>query len=200
MESNKIFRIILTKDEVFFKYKNPIDPNKIKLLSINKSKNTIKFENPGILKEKTIKRKCQAQAILGIINIKKIDFVLFVTSSQEIGEMKGEKIYKIVEVDFCEIPNSNIDKSKVSESAIKDIKEGISKLLKLGFYFSFGLDLTNSQQNQYKINYSNLKKNRDSKENPDNEKEENKANVISFSDKMEKIFRTSNKKYFFNYN
>ena len=103
-----------------------------------------------------IKKIYKAKVILGIINIKDIDFILFVKSSDNIGKIKDENIYKISEVDLCEIKQLNLDKTVFHE--INKIKEGISKLLQTGFYYSFGLDLTNSEQNHHKIFY-NLRKN-----------------------------------------
>ena len=194
MEDEEPFRIISTNEEVFLKYKNDLDPNIVKLLSINLNKKEIKVEDAEILKNKKINHKHIAKAILGIINIKGLDFILFVKSSKVIGIINREIIYKILEVDFCEIPNKNVKREEIDEDQIKYFKEGISKLLKLDFYYSFGFDLTNSQQNQSKILY-NLKKN--------NKDENNNENKNSFDDiglKIKKIYKTSYKKYFFNYN
>ena len=201
MENEKIFRVISTEEEIFIQYKNSLAPNIIKLLSININKNEIKIENPEILKNISKIRKTKAKAILGIIKIKEIEFLLYVTSSEIVGQIKGEAIYRISEVDFCEIPNKNLNKNEYAdEFQIKYIKEGISKLLKLGFYYSFGLDLTNSQQNQSKIIY-NLTKGK-----KNNTKKENDIEIINnetisdFSSKIKNIYKTTYKKYFFNYN
>ena len=191
MENDQPFRVIATKDELFLKYKNILEPNITKLLSININKNEIKKENPDILNNKTIIVKEKSNAILGIINIKDIEFVLFVTSCKIIGKFKDEPIYQILDVNFCEIPKL-IKPEYIDEDQIRYIKEGISKLLKLGFYYSFGIDLTNSQQNQYKILY-NIKK----KENL----ELCKSESIDYLDsKIKNIYKTIYKKYFFNYN
>ena len=201
MENENLFRVITTEEEILIQYKNALDPNIIKLLSINLNKNEIKIENPEKLKNISKIKKSKAKAILGIINIKEVEFLLFVTSSDIVGQMKGETIYRILEVDFSEIPNKKLNKSEyIDEDQIKDIKDGISKLLKLGFYYSFGLDLTNSQQNQSKILY-NLKKNK----NKDLKKEDdigirNNENINNLSSKVKQIYKTTYKKYFFNYN
>ena len=194
MEDDNPFRVILSEEEVFLKYKNYLDPNIMKLLSINLNKKEIKVEDPEILKNIKISQKYKAKAILGIINIKNVEFILFVKSSEAIGLIKGEIIYRITEVDFCEIPNKNLKREEIDEDQIKYFKEGISKLLKLGFYYSFGIDLTNSQQNQSKILY-NLKKN-----NKDEIKNEKKNGLDDLDLKIKKMYKTSCKKYFFNYN
>ena len=182
MNNEKPFTIISSGEEVFLQYKKD---SIIRLISINIINNIIKQENPEILQKKVIYKTFNSNAILGIINIKNIEFVLFVTSSDIIGKMNNEIIYRISDVDFCEIPNGEI--KYVDEEQIKQIKDGISKLLKLGFYYSFGLNLTNSQQNQAKIMY--------------NMKNQNKNNVFnSINEKIKNIFMTSCKKYFFNYN
>jgi hypothetical protein len=126
-----------------------------------------------------------AKAILGIINIKDIEYVLTVLSSNIVGKMKNEIIYKITEVEFFEIPNGQMKFN--DEEQIKQIKDGISSLLKLGFYYSFGLDLTNTQQNQAKILY-----------NMNNPNYYN--NMNNLEQKMKHIFITSCKKYFYNFN
>ena len=178
MENDNPFTIISSGEEVLLQFKN----NTItKLISINIINNIIKIENPDILEKKVTYKVLNAKAILGIINIRDLEFVLFVKSSEIIGKMKNEIIYKISEVDFCEIPNGKV--TYYDKEQINQLKEGISKLLKLGFYYSFGLDLTNSQQNQAKILY--------------NMKNKNNFNI---EDKNKRIFMTSYKKYFFNYN
>ena len=200
IDKHRLFRVILTNEEVFLRYKNPVDPKASPILSINLSKNEIKKEKYEILETKSIIKKYKAKAILGIINIKEVEFVLFVTSSEIIGQMKEENIYRISEVDFCEIPNKRLNKSEyIDEDQIKYIKDGISKLLKLGFYYSFGLDLTNSQQNQSKILY-NLKKKKSGEtlKNENNEEMEKGNNNLEL--KIKKIYKTIYKKYFFNYN
>ena len=157
MEDDKLFRVISTDEEVYLEYKNKYKKEEsIRLLSINLNNNEIKLENPDLLEKKKFNQKHKAKAILGIINIKGVEFILFVTSCDLIGHLKDEAIYRISEVDFCQIPNKKLNESEyIDEEQIREIKDGISKLLKLGFYYSFGLDLTNSQQNQLKIIYSN---------------------------------------------
>ena len=201
MESEKIFRVISTEEEIFIQYKNSLTPNIIKLLSININKNEIKIENPEMLKNISKIRKTKAKAILGIIKIKEIEFLLYVTSSEIVGKIKGETIYKISEVDFCEIPNKNLNKNEYAdEFQIKYIKEGISKLLKLGFYYSFGLDLTNSQQNQSKIIYNLMKGKYKNTKKEDDIEIINNETISVFSSKIKNIYKTTYKKYFFNYN
>ena len=181
MENDRPFTIICSGEEVYLQYKN----NSVnKLISINIINNNIKFENPENLQKKVIYKMYYSNAILGIINIRDIEYVLFVTSSDVVGKMKNETIYRISEVEFCEIPGGQVRLN--DEEQIKQIKDGISKLLKLGFYYSFGLDLTNSQQNQAKILYNMKIKN----SNLNNNLEE----------KKKRIYMTSYKKYFFNYN
>ena len=79
MENENLFRVITTEEEILIQYKNGLDPNIIKLLSINLNKNEIKIENPEKLKNISKIKKSKAKAILGIINIKEVEFLLFVT-------------------------------------------------------------------------------------------------------------------------
>ena len=184
MENESQFTILSSGEEIFLQYKNN---SSNKLISINVIKNIIKLENPEILQKKVVYKTYNAKAILGIINIREIEYLLFVTSSEIVGKIKNEIIYRISEVDFCEIPNGQIKYN--DEEQINQIKNGIAKLLKLGFYYSFGLDLTNSQQNQAKILYDKKNKNKLMNLNLDN-----------FEDKIKRIYMTSYKKYFYNYN
>ena len=184
MENESQFTILSSGEEIFLQYKRN---SANKLISINVIKNIIKLENPEILQKKVVYKMINAKAILGIINIREIEYLLFVTSSEIVGKIKNEIIYRISEVDFCEIPNGQIKYN--DEEQINQIKNGIAKLLKLGFYYSFGLDLTNSQQNQAKILYDKKNKNKLMNLNLDN-----------FEDKIKRIYMTSYKKYFYNYN
>ena len=106
--------------------------------------------------------------------------------------MKDEAIFRISEVDFCEIPNNKINKfENVEEDQIRYIKDGISKLLKLGFYYSFGLDLTNSQQNHFKILYAlkKQKQNNNNNNNNDDDEELDSFDLNLIEKKMKNIFK-----------
>ena len=114
MKNEIPFLIILSDEEIFLEFKySSIPENIIKLISININKNQINLENPTILEKKKINEKYNAKAILGIINIFEVELILFVTSSEIVCKMKDEIIYKINEVDFCEIPNKKLNKSTI---------------------------------------------------------------------------------------
>ena len=179
MDNEKPYRIIISGAETFLEYK---DLSTIKLISININTKIVRSENPEILRKSIIYKAINSKAILGIININKLYFILHVTTSKVVGKMKNEIIYKIEEVEFC--PMQTVDLLYDEEKKINQIKDGISKLLKLGFYYSFGLNLTNSQQNQSKLSSQEIKDN----------------NNLTFEQKMKNIYKTINKKYFFNYN
>ena len=178
MEFNKPFRIIISGEKIFLEYKDSTINN---LISINIDKNIIKQENISILQNAIIYKIIYSEAILGIININNLNFILYVKSSKEVGKIKNEIIYRIEEVDFCQ--TKNIELLSDDEKKIEQLKEGIAKLLKLGFYYSFGFNLTNSLQNQGKLTY--------------NQKDNIPLNNIP--DKLKYIYQTINKKYFFNF-
>ena len=179
MESEKPYSIIISGEETFLQYK---DSSTIKLISINISKNIVKQENLEVLQNQIIYKVIYSVAILGIININNLHFVLYVTSYKEVGKIKNEIIYRIEEVDFC--PMQNIDISTEDQKKLDQLKDGIGKLLKLGFYYSFGYNLTNSLQNQGKITYN----------------QKNNPPLVNLEQKLKNIYETINKKYFFNYN
>ena len=142
--------LLSSNEELFLQYQNYSPKSYLnKVISINLFNCQVKAENPEILKEKIIYSTYKAKAILGIIRIKDINFVLYITSSEKIGQIKNQDVFRITDVDFFEISDPKIKHSNDQE--ISDLKEGIKKYLKLGFYYSFGIDLTSSQQYQSKI-------------------------------------------------
>ena len=183
MENEKPFRIIISGEEIFLEYK---DFSSDKLISVNIHKNIVKPANSEIVQNSIIYKVINSKAILGIININNLNFVLHVTSSKIIGKIKDEIIYRIEEVDFC--PMQNIELLPEEQKKIDQLKEGITKLLKLGFYYSFGFDLTNSIQNQGKLTFK--EKNNNNNNNPNK----------TFEQKIKSIYHTIKQKYFFNYN
>ena len=202
--------LLSSNEELFLQYQNYSPKSYLnKVLSVNFFTSEIKSENPEILKEKVIYSTQKAKAILGMINIKDTNFILYITSSDKVGQLKGQDVFRITEVEFFEI--SDPKKQKVNNQEISDLKDGIKKLLKLGFYYSFGVDLTSSQEYQSRIlsdttngiksifnnNSTNIKNNKNfyRKEN---------ASKFGISENVEenlrRIYLTSYEKYFFNKN
>ena len=179
MEKQKPYSIMISGEVTFLQYK---DLSLTKLISINIIKNEVKQENPEVLQNSLIYKTINTEAILGIININNLHFVLYVTSSKEIGKIKNEIIYRIEDVEFC--PMQNVELLSEEQKKLDQLKEGLTKLLKLGFYYSFGFNLTNSLQNQGKLTYN----------------EENNTPLINPEQKLKYIYKTINHKYFFNYN
>ena len=213
--------LLSSSEELFLQYQNYSPKSYLnKVISVNLFTSSIKSENPEILKEKIIYSTQKAKAILGMINIKNTNFILYVTSSEKVGQLKNQDVFKITEVDFFEI--SDPKKQRVVNQEISDLKDGIKKLLKLGFYYSFGVDLTSSQQYQSKIltdlkseiksifNSNNNNKNYDMNNVKQNNnfyrmdyRREN-TNKFGISENVEEslkqIYLTTCEKYFFNKN
>ena len=205
--------LLSSNEELFLQYQNYTSKSYLnKVISINLFTNAVKSENPEILKEKIIYSTQKAKAILGMINIKNINFILYVTSSDKVGQLKGQDVFRITEVDFFEI--SDPKKQRVVSQEISDLKDGIKKLLKLGFYYSFGVDLTSSQQYQSRI-LSDSKSGIKSDNNIFNKMNQNqnyynmeyrRENTNKFhisqniEENLKKIYLTSCEKYFFNKN
>ena len=142
--------ILSSNEELFLQYQNYSPKSYLnKVISVNLFTSVVKSENPEILKDKIIYSTQKAKAILGIINIKNTNFILYITSSEKVGQFKDQDVFRITEVDFFEI--SDPKKQRINNQEISDLKDGIKKLLKLGFYYSFGVDLTSSQQYQSRI-------------------------------------------------
>ena len=184
--------ILSSNEELFLQYQNYSPKSYLnKVISVNLFTSVVKSENPEILKEKIIYSTQKAKAILGIINIKNTNFILYITSSEKVGQFKDQDVFRITEVDFFEI--SDPKKQRINNQEISDLKDGIKKLLKLGFYYSFGVDLTSSQQYQSRI-LTDLKsgmKQIFKKEYGINE---------NIEESLKQIYLTSCEKYFFNKN
>ena len=193
MENKTLYNIITSSEETFIQYYN-YEQNTIinKVVSVNFTGDKIKIIDPNSLKQKVMYKTIKAKAILGIIKIKTFDYIIYVIESEIVGKVKNENIYKINDIGFCEVFNSFIQSD--NDPDITDIKEGLIKLFKLGFYYSFGVDLTNSQQNQSKM-ICNLKKNNSQ----DKNLFETPNTSLKLEQKLQKIFITTYKKYFFNY-
>ena len=205
--------LLSSNEELFLQYQNYTSKSYLnKVISINLFTSAVKSENPEILKEKIIYSTQKAKAILGMINIKNINFILYVTSSDKVGQLKDQDVFRITEVDFFEI--SDPKKQRVVSQEISDLKDGIKKLLKLGFYYSFGVDLTSSQQFQSRI-LSDSKSGIKSDNNIFNKMNQNqnyynmeyrRENTNKFhisqniEENLKKIYLTSCEKYFFNKN
>ena len=205
--------LLSSNEELFLQYQNYTSKSYLnKVISINLFTSAVKSENPEILKEKIIYSTQKAKAILGMINIKNINFILYVTSSDKVGQLKNQDVFRITEVDFFEI--SDPKKQRVVSQEISDLKDGIKKLLKLGFYYSFGVDLTSSQQYQSRI-LSDSKSGIKSDNNIFNKMNQNqnyynmeyrRENTNKFhisqniEENLKKIYLTSCEKYFFNKN
>ena len=205
--------LLSSNEELFLQYQNYTSKSYLnKVISINLFTSAVKSENPEILKEKIIYSTQKAKVILGMINIKNINFILYVTSSDKVGQLKNQDVFRITEVDFFEI--SDPKKQRVVSQEISDLKDGIKKLLKLGFYYSFGVDLTSSQQFQSRI-LSDSKSGIKSDNNIFNKMNQNqnyynmeyrRENTNKFhisqniEENLKKIYLTSCEKYFFNKN
>ena len=203
-----------SNEELFLQYQNYSQKNRLnKVISVNLFTSVIKSENPEILKEKVIYSTQKAKAILGMITIKDKNFILYIASSEKVGQLKNQDIFRITEVDFFEI--SDPKKQRINNQEINDLKDGIKKLLKLGFYYSFGVDLTSSQQYQSRIlndiksgikSLFNKKTNDEynSHQYQNYYKRENINNKFGISENIEEslksIYLTSCEKYFFNKN
>ena len=211
--------LLSSNEELFLQYQNYSPKSYLnKVISVNLFTSAIKSQNPEILKEKIIYSTQKAKAILGMINIKNTNFILYVTSSEKVGQLKDQDVFKITEVDFFEI--SDPKKQRIINQEINDLKDGIKKLLKLGFYYSFGVDLTSSQQYQsrilsdLKVGIKSIFKNDSYNNDTDNIKQNQNFYKMEFrrentnkfrisenvEESLKQIYLTSCEKYFFNKN
>ena len=101
--------LLSSNEELFLQYQNYSPKSYLnKVISVNLFTSQVKSENPEILKQKVIYLTYKAKAILGIIRIKGINFVLYIVSSEKIGQIKGQDIFRITDVEFFEISDPKI--------------------------------------------------------------------------------------------
>lgn len=176
-----LYQIHISSDEIFIQFQPDVE----KLLSINLLSSMVTEADQITFKNKVIYSTIKAKAILGIIKIKNADFLLYVKSAINTCFIEDYEVYRIREVDFIPIAVSSIA-SSILQERYSEIN-GLKNLLDLGFFYSFGYDLTSSKQNQSKIR--NAKENINS----DYQSTNKKYNLRG-------IYETHNDKYFFNYN
>ena len=116
-------------------FKTPIKPfleNNVPISSIlEERKDKI---NNNCDNKKMISNFINEFKLINLINSNKNDTI------SQIGQIKNQDVFRITEVDFFEI--SDPKKQRINNQEISDLKDCIKKLLKLGFYYSFVVDLT----------------------------------------------------------
>lgn len=176
-----LYQIHISSEELFLQYQ--LDSSK--LLSINLLSSTVTEIDQSILSSKVIYSTIKAKAILGIIKIQNVDFLLYNKSAVCTCSIDSCDIYRIKEVDFIPITVSSIAASIVSE--LNNYLNGLKNLLDLGFFYSFGYDLTSTKQKQAKI--------RNSKQMNINE-----YPIQNTKNNLRNIYDTCDVNFFFNYN
>ena len=89
----------------------------------------------------------QADAIIGIFDLKNNKYLAVVTSSIHVANINGSDLYNIISVEFIKITNNN--ESINDSNLIKNIKSLFSTR---NFYYSNNYDISLSLYNQSKIN------------------------------------------------
>ena len=196
---NDLYLIHCSSQEIFLQYKK----NTSQLLSINLKNGNIKEETQSILKDKVLYSTIKAKAILGIIKILSLDLILYVKTAQSVGFIDNYEIFRIIDVDFVQVLDPSFTQLNPLIKEITDYINGIKNLLKLGFYYSFGYDLTTSRQNQSKkrqlINTNNY--DIESNNNPMKNMYETVTNTYFFNYKLyEKFLNRQNNNLPYNYN
>lgn len=120
-----------------------------KILRIEKHSINITEVSPDILRNLKSSILMKPHAILGIMEIEKINFLIFVKAAYFIGKMEEAEVYRIKEIET--VPILPFEKIENLSSEIKSLIVGIKNLLTLGFYYSFNYDLTNTAQKLGKL-------------------------------------------------
>jgi hypothetical protein len=138
------YSLYITNQNIYIEYKYYNN-----ILDIDKYSGGITESNIQ-LSENIKKIKPQKpHAILGIINLEKIEFIIFVKSAYVIGKIEEAEVFRVKEVELIPIvPDKELD---YLGSEVRNLVEGIKNLYTLGFFYSFNYDLTNSLQNQSKL-------------------------------------------------
>ena len=195
---NDLYLIHCSSQEIFLQFKKNLN----QLLSINLKNGNISEVNQNILKDKVLYSTIKAKAILGIIKILNLELIIYVKTSQSIGFIDNYEIFRIIDIDFVQLLDPSFNQINSLMKEITDYINGIKNLLKLGFYYSFGYDLTTSRQNQSKkrliINSTNYN---NQNPNPMKRMYETVTNTYFFNSKLyEKFLNINNNNLPYNYN
>jgi hypothetical protein len=125
-----------------------------KILKIDKLSNFVSEIEQNILNKVTPYDIIRPHAILGIIQIKSIEFLVYVKVAKLIGKIEKSEIFKIKEVDL--IPICDETTAINLSTDIKSLVQGIRKIFPLGFFYSFQYDLTNPKSKQVKNKLSDI--------------------------------------------
>ena len=158
INSGEPYNIYETEDEIFIE--NILKFEALKISRII----PIKFErimsNPNAI-TKIIKKKSKAFAIIGIIDLYKINYLGYVSSSEEVASINGAKIYKINKIELIKINNSeeNANFLKIKEN-IKQYFSTNNLYYSIDYKIALPLSHFNENiitNNKYLINYNLLK-------------------------------------------
>ena len=139
---NIIFSVFISKENVIIE-RNLSKQNK--LLRIEKKNLNIKLiEKNDFLTNEVFLKSLKIKGILGIISILNLNYLVFITEQNWIANFKNESIFRIKDVYFLCLSDSN---EKLEIETNKIIK-GITAYILSGFYFSFKFDLTNTFERQ----------------------------------------------------
>ena len=158
INSGETYNIYETEDEIFIE--NILKFEALKISRII----PIKFErimsNPNAI-TKIIKKKSKAFAIIGIIDLYKINYLGYVSSAEEVATIFGAKIYKINKIELIKLNNSeeNANFLKIKEN-IKQYFSTNNLYYSIDYKIALPLSHFNENiitNNKYLINYNLLK-------------------------------------------
>jgi hypothetical protein len=138
------YRVYITNQTIYIEYKYYNN-----VLNIDKISGNVTESSKQISENKEEIKSHKPLAILGIINLEKIEFIIFVKSANFIGKIEEADVFRVKEVEL--IPIILDYKLDLIGSELKNLIDGIKNLYTLGFFYSFNYDLTNSLQNQSRM-------------------------------------------------
>ncbi len=124
-----------------------------KVLVIDKNSGQISEQEQSILSQQTIFNITRVYAILGILDVKKYNFLIYVEKSELVGSIEGAEIFKVMSINFVPLFDT---KSRQIPTQIESFQSNLKNLLTMGFYYSFNYDLTNPRQKQVKYKLYNI--------------------------------------------
>ena len=111
----------------------------------------ILYNNKNEIDNFSVLEKFHCDSILGIIEIEKINYLLIVEKSFNSAKIGKNYIFKILKINFIKLSqNLSNESNENNNNSINLVINNLKNLLENGsFYFSNGLDITQSYQKKY---------------------------------------------------
>ncbi|KAJ4392518.1 Phosphoinositide phosphatase sac1 [Neurospora sp. IMI 360204] len=124
-------------------FTSPSSPN-APALTIDRPTGDIRLSDASLLAAKRVARVSSIAGILGVVRLRLDKYIIVITKAQPVGRLRGHMVYKVAATEFLPLRERQIhdpDEDKFLNLLKGFIKSG-------PMYFSYSLDITNTNQRQ----------------------------------------------------